>query len=250
MTTRRRKADTNGQLGSMLYTAARNNPEGLLLLAAGAALLVRKALPQSPRGNERRGPGATQEDDGERWVDTAPISEAMDGARQYAADLGAQVSDATATYASAATRYASDMGHTVAARSEQIYEDTASSLGETTERIVRDQPVLVALAGLAAGAVLATAFPRTEFEESTLGPYGERAREFASGKAQEFKDAGIEAGQRLRQSAEERGLTPDGVADAARDMARDAADAFTGALDNGAHAGGASDASDKNGRPE
>jgi hypothetical protein len=214
----------NTDMGGALFTAARNNPEGLLLLAAGAALLFRSTRPDSSPSN-RRGPQSGSPN-ANRWVDTGQVTEAMEGARDYVAELGSQVSDTAASYASSASRFAGDVGHTVAQRSEQFYEDTTSSLGGTVQRIVRDQPLMVALAGLAAGAALASAFPRSDFEEKTLGPAGERVSEFAAEKAEELKEAGMEAGQRLKSSAEQRGLTADGM----KDMAREAADAFTGAL--------------------
>jgi hypothetical protein len=218
----------NTDVGRGLLMAARNNPEGLLLLAAGAALLFRTARPGDSSRGQRRDKRRSSNDSraSGRWVDTEQISEVVDGTRDYVADLGGQVSEAAASYATSATRYAGDMGHTVAMRSEQLYEDTTSTLGEATQRILRDQPLMVALAGLAAGAALATAFPRTEFEEKTLGPAGERVAEYAAEKAEELKDAGVEAGQRIKSSAEQRGFTADGM----KDMAREAADAFTGAL--------------------
>ena len=81
---------------------------------------------------------------------------------------------------------------------------------------------MVAFAGLAAGAAVAAAFPRTSIEERTLGPAGERITDFASQKAEQVKNAGMAAGQHLASSAEQRGLSADGL----KEMARDAADVF------------------------
>jgi hypothetical protein len=215
-------------MGSTLFAAARANPESLLLLAAGAALLLRGGISlPSPRGRSGRGPqDDTLSTSTRRWVDTDRVTETMEGARDYVSDLGSQAADTAASYASSASRYAGEMGHTVAVRSEQLYEDTTSTLSETGERILRDQPLVVALAGLAAGAALAAAFPRTEFEARTLGPGGERVAEFAAETAEEFKQAGVAAGERLKSAADQRGLNPDGM----KDMAREAADAFAGSL--------------------
>ena len=224
--THRRNRDRNRDMGSTLLAAARANPESLLLLAAGAALLLRGGISlPSPRGRSGRG---SQDDtlSSRRWVDTDRVTETMEGARDYVSDLGSKVADSAASYASSASRYAGEMGHTVALRSEQLYEDTTSTLSETGERILRDQPLVVALAGLAAGAALAAAFPRTELEARTLGPGGERIAEFAADTAKEFKQAGVAAGERLKNAADQRGLNPDGM----KDMAREAADAFAGSL--------------------
>ena len=235
--TQRRKADA----GSALFAAARNNPEGVLLLAAGAALLLRGGLLSGSSRPQRRGGGGHDPHDersaSSRWVDTDRVTGAMEDARDYVADLGSQAADTAASYAASASRYADDMRQTVAARSEELYEETTSTLGDLSERILRDQPFVVALAGLAAGAAFAAVFPRTEFEAQTLGPQAERMTEFAAETAKEFKDAGVAASERLKSAAEQRGLTPDGLKDNVRDLAREAADAFTGSLAGNKNAG-------------
>jgi hypothetical protein len=228
----------------MLFAAARTHPEGLLLLAAGTALLLRGGI-SLPATRERGPRGSQDEMAAPRWVDTDRMAEAMDGAREYVSDFGSQVADSAASYASSASRYAGEMGHTVAVRSEQLYEDATSTLSETGERIIRDQPLVVALAGIAAGAALAAAFPRTDIEARTLGPGGERVAEFAAETANEFKQAGVAAGERLKSAAEQRGLSPDGM----KDMAREAADAFTGSLSGDKNAGQTSPETSNKERP-
>jgi hypothetical protein len=232
-------------MGSTLFAAARSHPEGLLLLAAGAALLLRGGISlPSARGRGARGP---QDDtpSTRRWVDTDRMSDAMEEAGEYVSDLGSQVAGSAASYASSASRYAGEMGHTMAVRSEQLYEDATSTLSETGERILRDQPLVVALAGIAAGAAIAAAFPRTEIEARTLGPGGERVAEFAAEAANEFKQAGVAASERLKSAAEQRGLSPDGM----KDMAREAADAFTGSLSGNKTSGQANTEASNKERP-
>jgi gas vesicle protein len=87
---------------------------------------------------------------------------------------------------------------------------------------MREQPLAVALLGVAAGAVVAALLPSTKVEERTLGPAREALTEAARDMGENVVQSAKEAGEHLKQSAVERGLTSDGM----KDMARDAADAF------------------------
>ena len=70
-------------------------------------------------------------------------------------------------------------------------------------RVLREQPLAVVMAGLAAGAAVAVVFPTTEIEERTLGPAGESVRQAAGKAAERVKDAAGKAGERLKSAAEE-----------------------------------------------
>jgi hypothetical protein len=207
-----------------LFTAAKNNPEGLLLLAAGVALLARTARPAAASAGGQRA-GSAGQYGGQEWADwsaTGQASRGVESARQSAADLGGRVSETVSSYAASASRFANETTRRVAEQSGQAYESATSGLQDTMQRIVREQPVMIALAGVAAGAAVAAAFPRTDIEERTLGQAGERLADLASQKAEQVKNAGMAAGEHLARSAEQRGLSPDGL----KEMAREAADAF------------------------
>jgi hypothetical protein len=94
--------------------------------------------------------------------------------------------------------------------------------------MVQEQPLAVALAGVAAGAAVAAAFPVTELEKRALGTTGEQLREAAGNAGEQLKGAASKAGQRLGAVADERGLNREGL----KEMARDVSDAFTGALES------------------
>ena len=85
----------------------------------------------------------------------------------------------------------------------------------------------VALAGIAAGAAIAAAFPVTELENRTLGTTGEQMRETAGKAGEQLKDAASKAGQRLAAAADERGLNTEGF----KEVARDVGQTFSGALE-------------------
>ncbi len=218
----------NTGVADWIVATAKKNPEGLLLLAAGAALLARtsRATAGSSRpragGYDYEGPVGSSGSNVHSFPAAEQASQAMDTARQTAADMGGRVAETASSYAASVSRLANDTTRTVAQRSGEFYDDAASTLQSTVQRVVREQPLMVALAGLAAGAAVAAVFPRTTIEERTLGPAGERIADLASEKAEQIKNAGAAAGERVASSAAQRGLSADGL----KELAREAADAF------------------------
>jgi hypothetical protein len=163
------------------------------------------------------------------------MSRGADTAREYASDVGKTLSDTadsvsktmsekadrvgktlsetTDRYVSAAGEYAEDARQTIMDQSSRIAGQAQSMI----ERIVREQPLAVAVAGLAAGAAVAAAFPATRFERETLGPAGKRLSEAAS-----------DAGERLMAAAEEKGLNKEGLKEVAGDVAGTFEKSFSG----------------------
>jgi hypothetical protein len=86
----------------------------------------------------------------------------------------------------------------------------------------------VALAGIAAGAAVAAAFPVTDLENRTLGTAGEQLRGAAGKAGEQLKGAAAKAGQRLAAAADEHGLNTEGL----KDVARDVSETFSDALEN------------------
>jgi hypothetical protein len=200
-----------------LVGAVKKNPEGLLLLAAGCALLLRGAgqRPKSSspqfaadaewRSSSRHGSGA--------------MSRGADSARQYASEVRDSVSEAASNYASAASDYVDDARRAVMDRSERFAERAQSRVQGTIDRVLQQQPLAVALAGLAVGAAVAAAFPATAIERRTLGPAGERLSDAAANAGKKVNEATAAAGERLKDAAEERGLSAEGLKEVAREVA-------------------------------
>jgi hypothetical protein len=90
-------------------------------------------------------------------------------------------------------------------------------------RILQEQPLLVAVAGLAAGAAIAAAFPATGVEKQTLGPLGDQLSDAASRVGEQLKEATAKAGETLKNAAEERGLNTNGL----KEVVTEAAGAFS-----------------------
>ena len=240
-----RHSHTSQGTSDWLMGSVRSNPEGLLLLAAGCALLLRsgssmgasKPAARSVRttgagGSQRAGDPYQQRANSSGGI-SETLSEATETAREYAADVGKTVGEKAGAYASAvgdkAGAYASAVGEYADdawRQSERLAGQARSSVQGSISRLLQEQPLALAAAGLAAGAMVAATFPSTAVERRTLGPAGERLSEAASSAGQQLSQAASKAGERLMGVAEERGLNTQGLKEAATDVA----EAFTGAF--------------------
>jgi len=219
--------------GDWIMGALKSNPEGLLLLAAGCALLLRSgASGRSAHAHERLGSTGTgreptSENYGPRQTGAGiseTISQAADSARDYATDVSKGVSDKAATYASAVGEYAGDAWR----QSERFVGQARNTVQDTIDRVVQEQPLAVAVVGLAAGAAVAAAFPATAVERRTLGPAGERLTDAAVSAGQQLGQAASQEGERLMDAADHRGLNTEGLKEVATDVAGAFGSAFTG----------------------
>src|SRR5512132_2940718 len=225
--------------GEWIMGAVTRNPEGLLLLAAGCALLMRSGRGPSVRRNslpDRRNEGqyrAGREDSAsgisERVGEAARrageyVYGATERAGEYVSEATDKVSETARSYASSASEYANEAARIAAERSRR----TANQVRDTADYLVREQPWAVALTGLLAGAGLAAAFPSTRLERRTLGEVGERLRSAAGTMGEQLMEAGMQAGERLSEVAEERGLTAECLTQAARDVGETFSSALAG----------------------
>ena len=161
------------------------------------------------------------------------MSRAADTAREYASNVGKTVSETARSYALAAGEFADHASQTIRDQSGRIAEQTQS----TIERIVREQPLAVAIAGAAAGAALAAAFPSTRMERETLGPTGKRLSEAATSAGEKLSKAASAAGERLMSAADERGVNAEGLKEVARDVAGSFEKSFSGSGPNDGRSG-------------
>lgn len=232
-----------------LIGAAKNNPEGLLLLAAGCALLMRRGGSPSSNsfhagethGNNRhrsvpRSSSAPGQGRGSKTMED--VSETAENAREHASDLGGKVAATASAYASSASEYAEEARRNITETSGRVARRAQSTFQETVNRVVEEQPLTVALLGVAAGAAVAAAFRPTDFEKRTLGPAGEQLTDSVERAGERLKESTVKAGERLRTAAEERGLNADGL----KEVASDVADAFGSTLSGDQQAGSAQSA--------
>jgi hypothetical protein len=237
-------SNPGGLSADWLMSAVKKNPEGLLLLAAGCALLFRTRSSRSrqwshgyqsyPSGQGQHGPRMEHRGSGGKdWEMPEGMSRAADTAREYASNVGKTVGETARSYASAAGEYADHASQTIRDQSGRIAEQTQSMI----ERIVREQPLAVAIAGAAAGAALAAAFPSTRMERETLGPTGKRLSEAATSAGEKLSKAASAAGERLMSAADERGVNAEGLKEVARDVAGSFEKSFSGSGPNDGRSG-------------
>lgn len=121
--------------------------------------------------------------------------------RQRAAALGEEVREK----ASDLGERAGEIGHKARRR--------AASAGRSSGRLVKEHPIVVGIAGVALGAAIAAALPRTYRENSAFGERAERARQAAKEAAvregRKVQDAAKAAVEKAREAAERKAPTAD-----------------------------------------
>jgi hypothetical protein len=252
------ESDTYVQAGDWLVETLRRKPEGLLLVAAGFALLMRNGRSSaSDRGsrdawNYRQGSFDSASTGQGRSTSTGASEygselrdRVSDTARSYAAsasEIKNRVTDAASSYAASAADYAADYAENARRSISEGSERLASQAQyafETTADTMRDQPLLVAALGLAAGAAVAAFFPATDLERRTLGEAREVIADAATRASENLVGAAGQAGERLKAGVAERGLNTEGL----KELARDVAETFTTAASGKTEEPRSSDAS-------
>jgi hypothetical protein len=214
-----------GESGEWILNTIKRNPEGLLLLAAGAVLMLRTGSTHSPRSafqDESDGP-----DRGAQVIDTLSDTarRATDAASSYASaatDSARQTMETAKSYASSAGDYAEHATRKVSEQSDRLIKQTKS----VTRGVLENQPLAILAAGLAAGAALAAVLPATDLEKETLGPVGDQASKAAAHVGEQLKQATMKAGEKLKSAADERGLHSEGF----KEVAGEVADTFKASM--------------------
>ncbi len=186
-----------------LWATLKQSPEGLLLLAAGCALLLRRGRSiertEQARSDAQEYLGHRESipDDiphqnrvGE-WANEA--SQIAENAREHAASLSKKMSETAADYAGAASKYARDAREKVFDQSRRL----AAKGQSRVQSLMQEQPLAVALLGLAAGAAVAAVLPTTIPERRVLGPARQRLYEAAQTAGEKISEAGGAAGETL-----------------------------------------------------
>jgi hypothetical protein len=241
--------DVYSQTGSWLLGTVRRNPEALLLVAAGCCLMMRSGSAstrpsarvsqhmregwdhQTSRASSQvRGASASARD----GLSSATVSAAdmAKTAGDYASQVKDRISDTASSYADSVADFADDARRSVAERSARLKQQTHATLQSSMQRVLREQPLAVAVAGLAAGAAVAALFPSTEIEGRAFGSTHEKLKDLAEEAGERTMEAAGKAGERLKSAAEERGLTSEGLKEAAGEVAGTFKDAISGKPEN------------------
>jgi hypothetical protein len=138
---------------------------------------------------------------------------------------GAGIRDMAAD-ATSAGRRAVEASKNMGLNAARTVQETASTFGEragkTLFETVEQNPLLVAGVGLFVGGLIASALPRSDMENRVVGQASNRVKRRADEAAAEAvraaKDAVGGAFEEATKQAEAEGLTPEGVAQTARDL--------------------------------
>jgi len=179
-----------GWAGHWLIGTAKRNPEALLVLAAGCALLMRGGAGPSQAASIQNSSGRAGSDG--RWA-TEKTSEVV-------SDLKGRVSDA----ASSVSDYAGGVGRTISAQTSQIAGQAQSTLQTGLGYLLREQPLALVVLGLAVGAAVATLLPATEMEDRTLAPARDAIAGVTGKVGENLIEAASDAGQQLAHGIAER----------------------------------------------
>jgi hypothetical protein len=249
--------DTYSQAGDWVLGAVRRHPEALLLMAAGCCLMMRSGRSSSRAGpgvaphmrdewdyqtgrastDFRRASASAREGLSQSAADTAKSAgdyasqvkdRLTDTASDYASQMKDRISDTASFYADSVADFAGDARRKVAERSAQFKRQTQATLQSGMQHVLREQPLAVAVAGLAAGAAVAALFPSTDIEDRALGGAHEKLKDAAEKAGERAMEAAGKAGERLKTAAEERGLTSEGLKEVAGEVADSFKDAMVG----------------------
>ena len=225
--------------------AIRQNPEGLLLLGAGVALMLRHASNVNnaqPQRKRRKRAGSDSYYDSAEGV-ASDATAAGEGLASKVAAAAGDVRGYVSETAQDLTEKASEFGQNASRRTREVadtaYQSTREAAGSayrSLENTIEAHPVSIAVAGLAAGCLAAAVFPSTRFERETLGPIGRRAADAASETGELVKSAAVArmtkaamtAGEQLKDAVVERKLSTDNLGEVVRDVATDFTSNLTG----------------------
>jgi hypothetical protein len=219
-------SDTYTQAADWLMGTAKRNPEALLVLAAGAALLMRKGSKATPAtvahsytNDVTRGP---------REVVSRGLSGRVSQVAEQASGYASEIKDRVSGTATSVSDYAGNVGETISNQGARLAERAQSAVSTGASELLRQQPLAVALLGVAAGAALAALLPPTEMEDRTLSSSHKVIADAANKVGGAVLDAAGEAGEVLKHSAAEHGISSEGLKEIAGEVADTFASKVTG----------------------
>lgn len=149
----------------------------------------------------------------------ASIAGAASGAAQSMGSMAqgafSSATDQVSSAASSVADYASSASRRVTRSSSEFAGTAQETLSEVMER----QPLVLGAIGLAIGAGLASAFPKTRIEDELMGEASASVREGARELAGTVQSRAEEVVSEVKSEAERQGLTPAAAQEAMGDLA-------------------------------
>jgi len=209
-----------------LGEAARNNPISAALIGMGAVWLL---AGRSERGAElMRRSGISRLPDAARDAWEGASSQLRSGAEAAGETIsenadtlrrrGNRAAEAITERGERLVRNAAEYAEDLPTRAGNLLDDAKISMGD----LFKSQPLAIGAVGLAIGAAIAAALPRTEAEDQYLGEGSDFVKQRASEIAGEQVERATEIGKKVADAAADearrQGLTPDGLKSAASEL--------------------------------
>ena len=171
-----------GEFASNLGRSIKYHPVPLMLTAVGISWLALAENRPPPPGD---GAGGDELADRARHAGDA----ALGSAREKASNLSERM------HQSAGSLRAS------ASHASESLRDQSARVRERFEQTLHDQPLVLGALGLALGAILGGALPRSQYEDRTVGKYGDRLREQATDATETARQAASRTAEATREAA-------------------------------------------------
>ncbi len=160
---------------SNLGTSVRNNPVPAVLTSVGLLwLMMSQNRPPVRQPSYRSGP---DEDRAGQWADG--VADTFDSAREHLHQTGDSLKEGYQSLKGSASHLSDSLGENLGAAGEGIshaMHEASDRLAHNTQvvgqqfnRMLKEQPLMVAAAGIALGALLGAALPSTQTEQRYMG---------------------------------------------------------------------------------
>lgn len=203
--------------GEWLISTAKRNPEALLVIAAGCALLMRGSTSSYPSTEQSVGAPSP----GMSWNVSRQTEEPS--------AIGGDIKDRIADVGSSVTERGAEMVRTLSTQTSQIAGRAQSTLSSGFGQLLREQPLALVAAGLAVGAAVAALLPATDLEERTLGGARDAISDMAGKVGENLVEAAKDASQQLTQKVTERAT--EGFKEVAKEVVGQVTEKVTSATD-------------------
>jgi hypothetical protein len=169
---------------------------------------------------------------------TGVAGQALQSASDTAADAAKRMSSSVADAGSRVGEEAGSLGSSMTSGVTGLAGSVQGNLAETFQR----QPLLLGVIGLAVGAAVAGAFPKTRLEEELVGEQAGAMKEtvetFVSEQAENLGTMANRAVDAVKQEAEAQGLTASALKEGVAAIGKKAATAARGTRRNGQQSAG------------
>lgn len=207
-----------------LGTSVRNNPVPAVLTAVGVMwLMVSQNQPPKQQAGYRSGPDQSKPG---AWADG--LADGIDSARDHLHQTADSLKEGFQSLKGGAASIGDSVGAVTDSLSHAVHDAgdrlsrNSQVLGQQFSHLLKEQPLIVAAAGIALGALLGAAFPTTSTEQRYLGRPSAGLVDKVKKQAQEGYEAVRDAVTKTTENSDEGGMqsTEHGANNPSADLSR------------------------------